>query len=72
LGISRPDALALDKALQVLQDNQKMPYDAYLKIAEKMVAEGNKAGARSTALNKRACRSWLPGRERHGWLRRQK
>ena len=45
--IGGPDAVkALDKALASAPDNQKMPvYDAYLKIAEKMVAEGNKAEA---------------------------
>ena len=45
--IGGPNALkGLDKALQSAPDNQKMPvYDAYLKIAEKMVAEGNKADA---------------------------
>lgn len=54
--IGGPDALqALDKALKSAGDNQKMPiYDAYLKIADKMVAEGNKAGARKiyVSLNK--------------------
>ena len=54
--IGGPDALkGLDKALQSAPDNQKMPvYDAYLKIADKMVAEGNKAGAQKiyVSLNK--------------------
>jgi hypothetical protein len=45
--IGGPEALkGLDKALASAPDNQKMPvYDALLKIADKMVAEGNKAEA---------------------------
>jgi type 1 glutamine amidotransferase len=45
--IGGPDALqGLDKALASAPDNQKMPvYDALLKIADKMVADGNKAEA---------------------------
>ena len=46
---------ALDKARDSAPDNLKMAvYDAYLKIAEKMVAEGNKAEAMKiyTGLNK--------------------
>jgi type 1 glutamine amidotransferase len=45
--IGGPDAVTgLDKALAGAADNQKMAvYDAYLKVAEKMVAEGNKTGA---------------------------
>ncbi len=54
--IGGPDALkGLDKALQTAADAQKMlVYDAYLKIAEKMVAEGNKLGAQKiyASLNK--------------------
>ncbi len=51
--IGGPDALkALDKALASAPDNQKMPvYDAYLKIAEKMVAAGNKAEAQKIYLS---------------------
>jgi len=51
--IGGPDALkALDKALQSAPDNQKMAvYDAYLKIAEKLVAEGNKAEAQKIYLS---------------------
>jgi len=51
--IGGPDALkALDKALQSAPDNQKMVvYDAYLKIAEKMVAAGNKADAQKIYLS---------------------
>jgi type 1 glutamine amidotransferase len=51
--IGGPDALkALDKALQSAPDNQKMVvYDAYLKIAEKLVAEGNKAEAQKIYLS---------------------
>ncbi|MBN1509570.1 MAG: ThuA domain-containing protein [Sedimentisphaerales bacterium] len=37
---------ALDKALASAADSQKMAaYDAYLKVAEKMMAQGDKAGA---------------------------
>jgi type 1 glutamine amidotransferase/HEAT repeat protein len=45
--IGGPDALkGLDKALASAPDNQKVPvYDALLKIADKMVADGNKAEA---------------------------
>ena len=45
--IGGADAVAgLDKALASAPDNQKMAvYDAYLKVAEKMMAEGNKAEA---------------------------
>jgi hypothetical protein len=46
---------ALDKARDSAPDNLKLAvYDAYLKIAEKMVAEGNKAEAMKiyTGLNK--------------------
>jgi len=45
--IGGPDAVAgLDKALASAPDNQKMAvYDAYLKVAERMAAEGNKAEA---------------------------
>jgi hypothetical protein len=54
--IGGPDAVAgLDKALASAPDNQKMPvYDAYLRIAEKMMAQGDKAGAIKiyTGLNK--------------------
>lgn len=54
--IGGPDALkGLDKALQTAADAQKMlVYDAYLKIAEKMVVEGNKLGAQKiyASLNK--------------------
>jgi type 1 glutamine amidotransferase len=54
--IGGPDAVAgLDKALASAPDNQKMAvYDAYLKVAEKMVAQGDKAGAMKiyTSLNK--------------------
>lgn len=44
--IGGPDAVKpLDKALQSAPENQKMlVYDAYLKIADKMVAEGDKNG----------------------------
>jgi type 1 glutamine amidotransferase len=51
--IGGPDALkALDKALGSAPDNQKMVvYDAYLKIAEKMVAAGNKADAQKIYLS---------------------
>ncbi len=50
--IGGPDALkALDKALASAPDDQKMPvYDAYLKIAEKMVVAGDKAGAQKIYL----------------------
>lgn len=54
--IGGPDAVAgLDKALASAPDNQKMAiYDAYLKIAEKMAAAGDKAGAQKIymSLNK--------------------
>jgi len=54
--IGGPDALkALDKARDRVPDNQKMlVYDAYLKIADQMVAEGNKAQAQKiyVSLNK--------------------
>jgi hypothetical protein len=45
--IGGPDALAgLDKALQGAADDQKIAvYDAYLKIADKMAAAGDKTGA---------------------------
>ncbi len=51
--IGGPDAIkALDKALASAPDNQKMAvYDAYLKIAEKLVAEGNKAEAQKIYLS---------------------
>jgi len=50
--IGGPDALkALDKALQSAPDNQKMlVYDAYLKIAAKLSAEGNKGEAQKIYL----------------------
>jgi type 1 glutamine amidotransferase len=54
--IGGPEALkGLDKALQTAPDNQKMAvYDAYLKVADKMVAEGNRAQAQRiyVSLNK--------------------
>ena len=54
--IGGPEALkGLDKALQSAPDAQKMlVYDAYLKIAEKMVAAGDKLGAQKiyAGLNK--------------------
>ncbi|MEN6424180.1 MAG: ThuA domain-containing protein [Phycisphaerales bacterium] len=54
--IGGPDALkGLEKALPSAADAQKMPvYDAYLKIAEKMVAAGDKVGAQKiyAGLNK--------------------
>jgi HEAT repeat protein len=54
--IGGPDALkALDKARDSVPDNQKMlVYDAYLKIADQMVAAGNKAQAQKiyVSLNK--------------------
>jgi type 1 glutamine amidotransferase len=54
--IGGPDALqGLDKALAGAPDNQKMAvYDAYLKIADKLVATGDKAGAQKiyVSLNK--------------------
>ena len=51
--IGGPDALkALDKALASAPDNQKMAvYDAYLKIAEKLAAAGNKAEAQKIYLS---------------------
>ncbi|MBP7050400.1 MAG: ThuA domain-containing protein [Phycisphaerae bacterium] len=54
--IGGPEALkGLDKALQTAADAQKMSvYDAYLKVAEKMVAAGDKLGAQKIyiSLNK--------------------
>jgi len=54
--IGGPDALkGLDKALASAPDNQKMlVYDAYLRIADKMAAAGDKAGANKiyVSLNK--------------------
>jgi len=54
--IGGPDAVkALDAAMPSVPEAQKMPvYDAYLKIADKMAAEGNKLGANKiyVALNK--------------------
>ncbi len=54
--IGGPDALkALDKARDSVPDNQKMlVYDAYLKIADRMLAEGSKAQAQKiyVSLNK--------------------
>ena len=54
--IGGPDALkGLDKALASAPDNQKMAvYDAYLKVADKMVVAGDKAGAQKiyVSLNK--------------------
>jgi HEAT repeat protein len=46
---------ALDKALQEAPENQKMPvYDAYLKVADKLAAGGDRAGAQKiwVTLNK--------------------